>query len=93
MPPKHEHRLSTFAIELFEKHEWLLLETETSLLISVYNVQSILPPIVGDIVALQCDWQDNSARIVDTDTEAFEDLHLRVVLLRAAQKLVPDTAN
>lgn len=50
MSPQHEHRLPAFLVQLLEEEERLLFQAETPLLVAVYNVQRILPPIVLDVV-------------------------------------------
>lgn len=51
MFPKHEHGFLALAIKLLEQHERFLFESQTALLVPVNNVQRVLPPVVGDVVA------------------------------------------
>ena len=53
MSPQHEHRLPTLLIQLLKQEEGLLLEAKAALLVAVHNVESVVAPIVGDVVAFE----------------------------------------
>jgi hypothetical protein len=82
MPSQHKHRLAAFAVELFEQHERFFVETQASLHVSVYDVKSILAPVVGDVVSFERHGKDYTTWVVDADSEGFEDFDLRIILLR-----------
>lgn len=66
---KHEHGFPTLLVELLEQDEGSLVQSQTTLLVAVHNVESILPPICGNVVFLECHGQHLVTRVVDGDTE------------------------
>ena len=78
MLPKHEHWLPAFLVKLFEQYQWPFVESQTSLLITVYNIQRILPPVRRDVVFLERNGEHLVTWVVDGDAERLEDLDLRV---------------
>lgn len=53
VPSQHEHGFPPFFVELFEKEQRLFFQTETAFLVSVHNVEGVLPPVVVDVVAFE----------------------------------------
>ena len=53
MAAQHEHGFPTFLVELFEEEQRFFFQTEAALLVSVDDVESVLTPVVVDIVALE----------------------------------------
>lgn len=53
MPAQHEHRFPPLLIQLLEEQQRLLFEPETALLVAVHDVEGVLPPVVGDVVAFE----------------------------------------
>lgn len=87
---QHEHGLPPFLVELLEEDERSLVQAETALLVSVHNVQGVLPPIGCDVVFLERHRQDLVAGVVDGHAEGLEYLDLRIRrggLLRARRGL------
>ena len=52
------------------------------------NIQGVLPPIVLDIVPLECHRKNDSTRILDTNAEGFEDFDLWVVFVCSGAVIV-----
>lgn len=53
VPPQHEHRLPALLVQLLEEQQRLLFQPEAALLVAMHNVQRVLPPVVGDVVAFE----------------------------------------
>lgn len=62
MSPQHEHWFPPLFIQLLKQEQRFLFQSQTSLLIAMHNIQSVLSPIVRNIVSLQ--------RLVDNVREA-----------------------
>lgn len=54
MTTEHEHGFATLTIKLLEQQERFLPEAKTTLLITVDDVERVLPPVVMNIVSLEC---------------------------------------
>ena len=81
MFPKHEHRLPSLTIQLLEQHQRLLLQPQTSFLISMHDIQCVLSPIVVDLVALKRHGEHFVARVFYADAEGFEDFDVVLFFL------------
>lgn len=95
MSPQHEHGLPAFFVELLEQEEWLFLQTKTSLLITMHDIQRVLSPVVMYVIAFKClsiiskielagearthHWKYDFAWIFDRHSKRLEELHLRIV--------------
>jgi len=79
MFPEHEHRFPPFAIELLEQHERLLFKSQASLLISMNDIQGVLPPVIVDLVAFERHREDFVARVLDGHPERLENLYVVLV--------------
>ena len=53
MPSQHEHRFPALFVQLLEQQERLLFQPETALLVTVHDVEGILPPVIRDVVAFE----------------------------------------
>ena len=53
VPSEHEHGFPTFFIQLLEQQEGFLFQSQTAFLVAVDDVQCVLPPVVGDVVAFE----------------------------------------
>lgn len=53
VPSEHEHGFPSFFIQLLEQQEGLLFQSQAAFLVAVDDVQCVLPPVVGDVVAFE----------------------------------------
>jgi hypothetical protein len=53
MPPKHEHRLPPFLVQLLEQEQRFFFEADTALLVAVHDVEGVLAPVVCDVVSFE----------------------------------------
>lgn len=53
VPAEHEHGFPTFFIQLLEQQEGFLFQPQAAFLVAVDDVQCVLPPVVGDVVAFE----------------------------------------
>lgn len=69
MLPKHEHGFPAFFVELLEQNQRPLVQPQTTLLITVDNIQSILPPVCCNVVFLERNGKDFVTRVIDGNAE------------------------
>lgn len=53
VPAEHEHGFPTFFIQLLEQQEGFFFQSQAAFLVAVDDVQCVLPPVVGDVVAFE----------------------------------------
>jgi hypothetical protein len=66
---EHKHGFPAFLVQLFEQYQRPLVQSQTALLISIDNIQRILPPVGRDVVLLKRNRKDLVAWIVNGNAE------------------------
>ena len=50
-------RSMNIAVQGFEQSQWLFIQINAALLVSIDDVKSILPPICLDVILAKCRWK------------------------------------
>lgn len=72
MPPEHEHRLSSFLVQLLEEYQRFLSQAQAAFLITVDDVERVLPPIGVDVVFFERSGEHFLTGVIHADTEGLE---------------------
>jgi len=72
MPPEHKHRFPPFLVQLLEQYQRFFSQAETAFLITIDDVERVLPPVGEDVIFLERSREHLFAGVFHTDTEGFE---------------------
>jgi len=53
VPSQHEHGFPALLVQLLEEEKRLLFQPETAFLVAVHDVESVLSPVIRDIIPFE----------------------------------------